>query len=224
MAEFARLLVIEDDDALRDSLSDALRSVGFTVLAMPDGLALADVLRNFRPDAALLDIGLTRGPDGFALAEQIRAHASISVIFLTAADALDDRLRGFALGADDYVVKPFAFAEVLARVRAVLKRSGGLASQVIELRDLIFDEQNHIVVRGDVELELTQTEFELLAVFAREPNRVFSKPQLLSLVWDFAEYDPNLVEVHVSALRRKMEACGPRLIHTVRGVGYELRV
>ena len=224
MAELARLLVIEDDDTLRESLADALRSVGFTVEAKGDGTSVLESLKTFRPDAALLDIGLNDGPDGFAIATQLRQHASMSIIFMTARDALDDRLQGFEVGADDYIVKPFAFAELLARVRAVLRRSGRLATAVIELRDLIVDEQHHTAVRAGVELELTQTEFDLLSVFAREPNRVFSKPQLLSLVWNFDEYDPNLVEVHVSALRKKMEAKGPRLIHTVRGVGYELRV
>lgn len=225
MSEAARLLVIEDDEALRDSLTDALQSTGFTVHALPDGVGALESLKTFKPDAAIVDIGLgDDSPDGFEVAEQLRKHDSLSVIFLTARDGLDDRLRGFEIGADDYMIKPFALAELLARVRAVLRRSGRLASKVIELRDLIVDEQNHSVVRGGEELVLTQTEFELLCVFAREPNKVFSKQQLLALVWHFDEYDPNLVEVHLSALRRKMEAHGPRLIHTVRGSGYELRV
>jgi DNA-binding response OmpR family regulator len=223
VSDLARLLLVEDDDSLRASLADALRSCGFTVLALPDGATLLDSVATFLPDAAILDIGLGDGPDGFELAQTLRQHASCSIVFLTARDGLQDRLQGFEIGADDYIVKPFAFAELLARVRAVLRRSGRLATQVIEIRDLIFDEQNHTAVRGGQKLELTQTEFELLRVFAREPNKAFSKPQLLSLVWDFDEYDPNLVEVHVSALRKKMEARGPRMIHTVRGVGYELR-
>jgi len=219
----ARLLLVEDDGALREAMTAALESCGFVVRAEPNGLDINEVVARFRPDAAILDVALGAGPDGFEIAAQIRQLASVPIIFSTAADALDDRLRGFELGADDYIVKPFAIAELLARIRAVLRRSDRLASPTIQVRDLIVDEANRLAIRDGADLELTQTEFELLSVFVRSPDRVFSKPQLLSLVWHFDEYDPNLVEVHLSALRRKMETRGVRLIHTVRGAGYELR-
>jgi DNA-binding response OmpR family regulator len=149
--------------------------------------------------------------------------SGIPVIFLTAADALQDRLTGFEAGGDDYVVKPFAMAELLARVRALLRRSGRLDSPVIEIRDLLIDDSAKQAFRSGASLDLTPTEFELLSVLARSPNEVYSKGQLLSQVWGFDAYDPNLVEVHMSALRRKLEAHGPRLVHTVRGRGYVFR-
>ncbi len=223
MASPVRVLLVEDDDALRDSVVSALSAVGFTVAAQADGSSIPAIVDNFRPDVAVLDIRLPTAPDGFEVAAFLRRSAGIPVIFVTAADALEDRLRGFEVGADDYLVKPFALAELLARLRAVLRRSGRLASSTLEVRDVVVDEANRIALRGGADLKLTQTEFELLCVFARSPGRVFSKPQLLSLVWRFDEYDPNLVEVHISALRRKMELAGPRLIHTVRGAGYEMR-
>ena len=218
-----RVLLVEDDDTLRDSIAVALEACGFLVRAEGDGTALDDVVETFRPDVAILDIMLGTGPTGFDLAGRLRQISGVPVIFSTAADSLDDRLRGFELGADDYIVKPFAVAELLARLRAILRRSDRLASSTWEVRDLVVDESNRVAIRDGVTLDLTRTEFELLCVFVRAPDQVFSKPQLLSLVWRFDEYDPNLVEVHLSALRKKLEAHGSRLIHTVRGQGYELR-
>jgi DNA-binding response OmpR family regulator len=222
MAAPARVLVVEDDVALRDGISAALRGGGYEVRAEADGREIARVAEQFRPDLGVLDVRLPAGPDGFVLGAELRRSAGIPILFLTAADGLEDRLRGFEVGADDYLVKPFALAEFLARVRAVLRRSGRLSSPSREVRDLVVDEAHRVALRGGVLLELTNTEFELLCAFARSPGTVFSKAQLLSLVWGFDEYDVNLVEVHVSALRRKMDALGPRLIHTVRGAGYVL--
>lgn len=219
----ARVLLVEDDAALRESIAAGLSASGFLVTAEPDGTAIDDVVKRFRPDIGVLDVRLPSGPDGFEIARRLRDQTSIPVLFITAADSLEDRLRGFDAGADDYVVKPFALAELLARLRAILRRSGRLNSAVIEIRDLVVDETDHVAHRAGLNLKLTDTEFELLRLLARSPGRVFSKAQLLSLVWQFDNYDPNLVEVHMSALRRKMEAHGPRLIHTVRGAGYELR-
>jgi DNA-binding response OmpR family regulator len=163
------------------------------------------------------------GPDGFEVARQVIALAGIPVVFLTAADGLDDRLAGFDAGGDDYIVKPFAMAELLARVRAVLRRSGRGNSAVVEIRDLLVDDNAKQAIRAGTTLDLTPTEFELLSVLAHAPDQVFSKGQLLSQIWGFDSYDPNLVEVHVSALRRKLDAHGPRLVHTVRSRGYVLR-
>jgi DNA-binding response OmpR family regulator len=218
-----RILVVEDDAALRRALVATLDASGFEVLGLANGLELADEVDRFRPDLAVLDVAFSTGPDGFAQAQLLRGHHGVPVIFVTAADALEDRLRGFEVGGDDYLVKPFAMAELLARARVVLRRSGRLRSPTIEVRDLVIDESSREVRRAGRIVELTKTEFEVLCALAREPGRVLSKVQLLALVWGFDEFAPNLVEVHVSSLRRKLEAHGPRVIHTERGEGYVLR-
>ncbi|HWM20449.1 MAG TPA: response regulator transcription factor [Ilumatobacteraceae bacterium] len=222
MSSPARLLIVEDDGSLREGLAAVLIAHGFDVRAESDGRHFEEVAESFRPDLAILDIGLPVGDDGFQLAQRLRATSDVPVLFVTAADALQDRLRGFELGADDYLVKPFAMAELLARVRAVLRRCGRLVSPVHQIRDLVVDEMERVVTRAGTRIELTGTEFELLATLARTPGHVYSKVRLLSLVWGFDEYDPNLVEVHISAVRRKLEAHGSRLIHTERGAGYRL--
>jgi DNA-binding response OmpR family regulator len=218
-----RLLLIEDDPSLREAVTVTLRGAGFEVHAGADGSGLAEAVASFHPDLAILDVRLPGAEDGFAVAERLRTMAEIPLVFVTAADALDERLRGFAVGADDYIVKPFAASELLARVRAVLRRCGRLTSPTHQVFDLLLDEANRTASRAGHDLCLTKVEFDLLAVLVRSPGRVFSKTQLLSLVWGFAGYDDNLVEVHISALRRKLEAHGGRLIHTERGEGYVLR-
>ncbi len=218
-----RLLFIDDDSSLREAVAVTLRRAGYEVRADADGSDLTAAVATFRPDMAILDVRLPDGKEGFELAVRLKAMVDLPIVFVTAADDLEDRLRGFEAGADDYLVKPFAVAELLARVRAVLRRAGRLNSPAYEVYDLFVDEANRTVRRGDTELSLTKTEFELLTVLAREPGHIFSKTQLLSLVWGFVGYQGNLVEVHMSALRRKLEAHGSRLIHTERGEGYVLR-
>jgi DNA-binding response OmpR family regulator len=218
-----RLLLIEDDPSLREAVAVSLRGAGFEVRAEPDGAELTDAVAAFHPDLAILDVRLPDGEDGFALAARLRTMTEIPIMFVTAADAIDERLRGFEVGADDYLVKPFAISELLARVRAVLRRSGRLESPTYEVLGLLIDEANRVVRRGEHELPLTKTEFDLLVILSRAPGKVFSKTQLLSLVWGFEGYDDNLVEVHISALRRKLESHGGRLIHTERGEGYVFR-
>lgn len=218
-----RLLFIEDDPSLREAVTISLRNAGFEVRAESGGSELDSAVAAFRPDLAILDVRLPDGESGFELAGRLRTMAEIPIVFVTAADAIEERLRGFEVGADDYIVKPFATSELLARVRAVLRRSGRLVSPTHELFGLLVDEANRVARRGDRELALTKTEFDLLVVLCRAPGQLFSKAQLLSLVWGFEGYDDNLVEVHISALRRKLEAHGGRLIHTERGEGYVLR-
>ena len=218
-----RLLFVEDDRSLREAVSVSLVRAGFEVRAESSGAGLADAVATFHPDLAILDVRLPDGEDGFELAVRLRTMTEIPIVFVTAADAIDERLRGFDVGADDYLVKPFAISELLARVRAVLRRSGRLDSPTHEVLGVLIDEANRTARRGEHELQLTKTEFDLLAILSRTPGKVFSKTQLLSLVWGFEGYDDNLVEVHISALRRKLEVFGGRLIHTERGEGYVLR-
>lgn len=217
-----RVLTIEDDDAVRDAVRSALHHEGYEVCAAPDGTRLRALVDTFGPDLAVLDVRLPHGPSGLSIAWMLREHAEIPILFLTAADAVDDRLAGFEAGADDYLVKPFVMVEFLARIRALLRRSGRLTSEVFQVADVLIDEAARRARRAGEPLDLTRTEFDLLVALSRRPGRVLSKPQLLTAVWGFDAYDANLVEVHVSALRRKLEAYGPRLIHTRRGLGYIL--
>ncbi len=219
----ARLLLVEDDATVRDALETALRGAGYVVQGLPDGTTFDREVAAFRPDLVLLDVRLPDGPDGLALGRRLRADSDVPLVFLTAADELTDRLDGFAAGADDYLTKPFSVAELLARVEALLRRAGRLASPTWQVGDLVVDEGARMVRRGDEEVEVTRTEFELLTALGRRRGQAVSKEHLLSAVWQFDSYDPNLVEVHISALRRKLEAHGDRLIHTVRGIGYVLR-
>jgi two-component system OmpR family response regulator len=220
-----RVLVVEDDDAVREAVAAALRGAGYEVRDEVDGLGIDRAVHAFRPDLAILDVRLATGPSGLSIARRLRRDADIPIVFLTAADSVQDRLAGFDAGADDYLSKPFAVAELLARVKALLRRSGALSSASWQVGDLVVDEEAWTALRGDRTLELTRTEFDLLVALGAKPGRVLSKTQLLSTVWGVEVYDPNLVEVHVSSLRRKLEAEGqPRLVHTVRGAGYVLRV
>jgi DNA-binding response OmpR family regulator len=218
-----RILIIEDDELLARTLEIAMGKAGYSVTVTRDGSAFAKLVESARPDLALIDVSLPEGDDGFDLARQFRSMSDAPIVFVTAADALDDRLTGFALGADDYLVKPIAVAELLARVRAVLRRSNRALAQVIAVRDLVIDERNRQVTRSGARVALTPLEFEILATLARQPGEVFSKGQLLALVWGFDRYAPNLVEVHMSALRKKIDQGPIPLICTERGRGYVLR-
>lgn len=218
-----RLLVVEDDRALRDAIASALRHEGYVVRSTTRSERATDLIASFRPDLAVLDIHFPSGPDGLDLAGRLRGASDAPVIFVTAADRLEDRLAGFDVGADDYLVKPFAMPELLARVRVLLRRAGRRTSGVVTVGDVAMDESSRTVLRAGEVVELTPTEFDLLAAFMRRPGVVLSKERLLALVWDFDSYDDNLVEVHVSSLRHKLEAHGERIVQTVRGAGYVLR-
>ena len=217
----ARVLVVEDADAIRAAVESGLLGAGHEVVARPDGRDLERVLTEFRPDLVVLDVMLP-GRDGFALLRVVRSHSDAGVVMLTARDGIDDRLRGFDTGADDYVVKPFVLAELVARVGALLRRLGRVQA-TITVADLMVDPDAGRVRRGASEIVLTATEFKLLCYLAEHRGKVVTKTQILSAIWGFDVYDANLVEVHISALRRKLEQHGPRLLHTLRGLGYVLR-
>jgi DNA-binding response OmpR family regulator len=217
------VLLVEDDTAIRTAVEVALRQEGWDVLALEDGLGVAAAADGMRPDAAILDVRLPHGPDGYELARWLRSKGDTPILFLTAASEVDARLEGFAAGGDDYLVKPFSMAELVARIHALLRRAGRLSAPVWRGGDIVFDRDARVATRGGMDLGLTRTEFDLLATFTAHPGKVLSKEQLLSQVWGFAEFDINLVEVHVSALRRKLERHGERVIYTVRGAGYVLR-
>jgi len=212
-----RVAVVEDEDSVRDAVARALRGEGFAVAAFAQPRGPEEILAH-APDIAVLDVMLGAA-DGFELAAALRARRDLPVVFLTARDSVADRVAGFAIGADDYLVKPFALEELLARVRAVLRRSGRHAAP-IEAGDVLVDEGAGDATRAGAPLELTPTELRLLAFLVRHRGQVLSKEQLLTQVWGYDAYDPNLVEVHVSALRRKLERHGGRVIQTVRGLGY----
>jgi two-component system OmpR family response regulator len=223
--ESARLLLVEDDSAVRDAVEIAFRGEGFEVRAEPDGSGIEKILETFQPDIAILDVRLPTGPDGYTMVRQLRKLDDLPVVLLTSADSLDDRLTGFRAGADDYLSKPFSMAELLARVQALLRRSGRSSDATHRIGDIVVVDGTRTVSRNGVDIDLTRTEYDLLSVLCRYSGQVLSKQQLLKQVWGgFDAYGDNVVEVHLSALRRKLEAHGPRLIHTVRSVGYVLRV
>lgn len=218
-----RALVIEDDAVVSEAVAHALTEEGFEVRCEAGGSSAEQVVTTFRPDIVLLDIGLHDGSDGLQVARRLRSTSNVPVLFVTGAHSVQERLAGFAVGADDYLTKPFAMEELLARVRAILQRTGQAPRRLWEIGDMVVDEDAHTVAVGDQLVDLTSIEFSLLVTFCRNPGRVLAKVQLLSEVWGFDQYSLNLVEVHVSALRRKLEAHGPRVIRTIRNVGYVLR-
>lgn len=218
------MLLVEDDSAVREAVEIAFRGEGFDVRAEPDGSDIEQVVDAFQPDVAILDVRLPSGPDGYTMVRQLRQRDDLPVVLLTSADSLDDRLTGFRAGADDYLSKPFSMAELLVRVQALLRRSGRTVESTYRVGDIVVVDSTRTVTRNGVEIILTRTEYELLSVLCRYSGQVLSKQQLLKQVWGgFDSYGDNVVEVHMSALRRKLEAQGSRLIQTVRSVGYVLR-
>lgn len=205
------------------AIAAALEDESFEVRAESSGIHADQIVEAFRPDIVLLDVRLPEGIDGFTVGRRIRCTNDVPFLFITGSDRLEDRLNGFRSGADDYVTKPFLVPEVLARVRAILRRAGRLERAVWHVGPIVIDEEAHTVVVNDTPVELTAIEFAVLGSLARRPGRVVSKAQLLTEVWGFDHYALNVVEVHVSALRRKIEVHAPRVIHTVRNVGYVLR-
>ena len=221
----ARVLVVEDDDAISQVLQRSLRMEGYDVRIAGDGLAALDEAHAFMPDLIILDLGLPK-LDGIEVAKTLRESDDVPILVLTARDGVESRVEGLDAGADDYLVKPFERQELLARLRALLRRRPPRGQAAITVGDLRLNPDTHEVLRGERSLELTQREFELLEYLMRNERIVVSRQRLLDEVWG---YDPfsmtNTIEVFVSNLRRKLEADGePRLLHTIRGAGYVLRV
>jgi two-component system response regulator MprA len=221
-----KILVVDDERAVRDSLRRALELQGYQVELAADGTeALAQLEGNGQTDAVLLDV-LMPGIDGLEVCRRIRRTGNqVPVLMLTARDAVGDRVAGLDAGADDYVVKPFALEELLARVRALLRRTTATGDGVLRFADLELDTGTREVRRGGDKIELTRTEFNLLELFLLNPRQVLTRSIIFERVWgyDFG-FASNSLDVYIGYLRRKTEAGGkPRLIHTVRGVGYALR-
>jgi two-component system OmpR family response regulator len=223
-----RAVVVDDEDSLTDLLSMALRYEGWDVRLASDGHQALGTIREFRPDVIVLDI-MMPGLDGLSVLTRLRADGiETPILFLTAKDSVEDRVAGLTVGGDDYVTKPFSLEELVARLRALLRRSAltiaGDADPVIDVGDLSLDESAYEVTRAGTKVDLTATEFELLRYLMRNPRRVLSRAQILDRVWS---YDfggrASVVEIYISYLRKKIDVLGPPMIHTVRGVGYMLR-
>jgi two-component system, OmpR family, response regulator MprA len=223
-----KILVVDDERAVRESLRRALELEGYEIeLAEDGGQALERLAREDQPDAVILDV-LMPGVDGLEVCRTLRSQGSrLPVLMLTARTQVEDRVEGLDAGADDYLTKPFALEELLARVRALLRRTGedGADGDKLSFADLELDPGTREVTRGDERIELTRTEFSLLELFLRNPRQVLTRSVIFERVWgyDFG-FASNSLDVYIGYLRRKTEASGkPRLIHTVRGVGYALR-
>jgi two-component system OmpR family response regulator len=222
-----RVLVVDDENNLTELLSMALRYEGWEVRSAATGMAAVRAAREFQPDAVALDMMLPDF-DGMEVLRRMRAdNPNVPVLFLTARDAVEDRVAGLTAGGDDYVTKPFSLEEVVARLRALMRRTAVMAedagSQLV-VGDLVMDEDSHEVTRGGDPVNLTATEFELLRYLMRNPKRVLSKAQILDRVWN---YDfggqANVVELYISYLRKKIDVGREPMIHTMRGVGYVLK-
>ena len=222
-----RVLVVDDEPTLAELLSMALRYEGWDVRSAGDGMTAVRTAREFRPDAVVLDMMLP-DIDGLEVLRRLRGETpGVPVLFLTAKDAVEDRITGLTAGGDDYVTKPFSLEEVVARLRGLMRRMGRAPmrteSQLV-VGDLTLDEDSHEVRRGGDMVTLTATEFELLRYLMRNPRRVLSKSQILDRVWN---YDfggqANVVELYISYLRKKIDAGREPMIHTMRGAGYVLK-
>jgi two-component system OmpR family response regulator len=224
----ARLLVVDDEPNILELLSVALRFNGFEVETASDGLQALTAARSFKPDLVVLDVMMPE-LDGFEVVRRLRGEgARVPVLFLTAKDGTDNKVQGLTLGGDDYVTKPFSLEEVVARIRALLRRGGEAARPAgsrLVFADVELDEDSHEVWKAGTAVSLSPTEFNLLRYFMQNPGRVLSKAQILDHVWhyDFGG-EANVVESYVSYLRRKVDTTEPRLLHTLRGVGYVLRL
>jgi two-component system OmpR family response regulator len=221
-----RVLVVDDEPNIADVVTMALRYQGFAAESAGTGRDALAAVTSFKPHLIVLDVML---PDmeGFEVAKRLGAQqARVPIIFLTARDATDDKIRGLTIGGDDYVTKPFSLEELVARIRTILRRAGLAESESSRLvfEDVELDDDAHEVSRGGEPVDLTATEYRLLRYFMLNPRRALTRTQLLEHVWDYDfGGDARVLETYVSYLRKKLDAHGPALIHTVRGVGYALR-
>jgi two-component system response regulator MprA len=214
---------VDDDPMVATTVERVLRPEGYQVEVAHDGQAALDRARARRPDLVVLDV-MMPGIDGLEVCRQLRARDNLPILLLTARGGTVDRVHGLDTGADDYLVKPFAYAELLARVRALLRRAGPAGGEVLRFGDLSMDMHQRAVTRGGSPIVLTAREFALLEHFLRHPRQVLTRDQLLNAVWANEEADDNVVAVYIGYLRSKLEAGGrPRLIQTMRGFGYSLR-
>jgi two-component system OmpR family response regulator len=225
-ADPIRILVVDDEPNIVDVISMALRFQGFAVAAATTGAEAITAVDDFRPHLLVLDIML---PDmeGFDVAERLAAkRVTAPILFLTARDATEDKVRGLTIGGDDYVTKPFSLEELVARIRTILRRSGLAedSSNRLVFEDLELDDDTREVTRGERQIDLTATEYRLLRYLMLNGRRVLTRAQLLDHVWEYDfGGDARVLETYISYLRKKIDADGPALIHTVRGVGYALR-
>ena len=226
MSAQQKVLVVDDEESLTDLIGLALRYEQFEVAVAHTGHEALSSVRSFHPDLIVLDVMLP-GIDGFEVAKRLAGEApSTPILFLTARDATEDKIRGLTLGGDDYMTKPFSLEELVARIRAVLRRTQRVDEEpaLLSFADLEMNEDTYEVQRDGTPVDLTATEYKLLRYFMMNPRRVLSKAQILDRVWnyDFGG-DANVVEIYISYLRKKLDPLGPPLIHTVRGFGYCLR-
>ena len=224
-----RILVVDDESSISDLISTSLRFVGFEVRTAATGFEALTVAEEFKPHAVVLDVMLPDS-DGFEVCRQLRSEGlNVGVLFLTAKDGMEDKVAGLTIGGDDYMTKPFSLEELVARLRALLRRIGvaeiNTDDEKIRFADLELNEATHEVRRGGVLIEMSPTEFQLLRYLLINADRVVSKSQILDHVWQYDfRGDAGIVETYISYLRKKIDIFDPPLIHTVRGVGYRLRL
>lgn len=227
--DLKRILVVDDEPNINDLISTSLKFSGFDVRSAMNGAQALTIAEEFKPHALVLDV-MMPGMNGFEVCEKLRKDGlKVGVLFLTAKDSTDDKVAGLTIGGDDYMVKPFSLEELIARVRAILRRTGDIQididDELIRFADLELNEATHEVRRGGNLIELSPTEFTLLRYLLINADRVVSKAQILDHVWQYDfRGDAGIVETYISYLRKKIDTYEPQLIHTVRGVGYRLRL
>jgi two-component system, OmpR family, response regulator MprA len=217
------ILVVDDDPSIRSVVSRGLRFEGYTVVVATDGLEALRIAREQTLDMVVLDVMLPN-LDGLEVCRRLRRGTNIPILMLTARDAVSDRIAGLDSGADDYLVKPFDFDELVARIRAQLRRTQPQRDEVLVFADLRLDLATREAYRSERRIELTTREYELLLLLLRHPRQVLTRDQILNAIWSNADVDSNAIEVHIGRLRDKLESSGEsRLIRTIRGAGYALR-
>ncbi len=227
--DLKRILVVDDEPNINDLISTSLKFSGFDVRSANNGAEALAIAEEFKPHALVLDV-MMPGMSGFQVCEKLRKDGlKLGVLFLTAKDSTDDKVTGLTIGGDDYMIKPFSLEELIARVRAILRRTGDIEididDELIRFADLELNEATHEVSRGGKLIELSPTEFTLLRYLLINADRVVSKAQILDHVWQYDfRGDAGIVETYISYLRKKIDTVEPQLIHTVRGVGYRLRL